>query len=182
MAVRPVSILLVLCLALAGCVGGSQKLGPVFMDSKASIGTLVNAYRRQVGLNTLSSNAKLNAAAAAHARDMAKRNRLSHTGGDGSSHVVRAKRAGYGPFVTENVAAGQRSTAEVMRGWIGSSGHRKNLKMDPATHYGFAHARAPGTKYKDFWVLLIGRPPPEGDYQVREARPGLSLSGLTDWF
>lgn len=171
-----------LLLALAACVGGGPKLSAVFMKPGASVDTLVNAYRRQAGLNTLSRNASLDAAAGAHARDLASRGALSHKGADGSDHSARAVRAGYGPFVVENAAAGQKSVAEVMRGFVRSGEHRRNLEMDPATHYGFAQAAAPGTKYKNFYVLVIGRPPPEGDYVVRKASPGLSLSTLTDIF
>ena len=139
------------------------------MQPSASLDELLNAYRTEQGLGTLSPDAKLKAAAQAHARDLAAHGRLSHTGSDGSTHVRRAERAGYGPFVAENVAAGQKSPAEVMQAWLGSRGHRRNIELDPATHYGFAHAVAPQTKYKNFWVLVVGRPAPEPEAPVEAA-------------
>jgi len=178
------SLVVLLALLLASCVGGgSPNLGPVFMDENASIGTLLNTYRAEHGLSSLRSNAKLEAAAAGHARDLASRNTLSHTGADGSDHIARATRAGYGPFVVENAAAGQTSVAEVMRGFVRSREHRRNLEFEPASDYGFARAAAPGTKYKSFYVLVIGRPPPEGEYAIRRRprTPGW-LAGISDLF
>jgi len=155
------ALLLVMSAGLGACVGGGGPGAPVTMDPSASLDTLLNAHRAQRGLGRLSSDARLNRAAAAHARDLAGHNRLGHTGSDGSSHIARAERAGYGPFVAENVAAGQKSPAEVMQAWLSSSGHRRNMELSPASHYGFAHATAPGTKYRHFWVLVVGRP--QGD-------------------
>jgi len=150
-------LILLLASGLASCVGGGGTLSPVVMEPSASLDELLNNYRTERGLGTLVPDARLKAAAGVQARDLAAHDRLSHRGSDGSDHVVRAERAGYGPYVAENVAAGQKSPAEVMRAWLGSSGHRATIELSPATNYGFAHAVAPGTRYKDFWVLVVGR-------------------------
>ena len=156
-------LVVVLATALSACVGGGSGGGggfaPVTLPPSASIDTLINQVRAERGLGALERDSRLDAAAAAHARDLAARNALTHRGSDGSDHVARASRAGYGPFVAENLAAGQKTPAEVMQAWLGSSGHRRNLLLDPARHYGFAHAVAPGTKYGHFWVLQVGREP-----------------------
>ncbi|NND50118.1 MAG: CAP domain-containing protein [Rhizobiales bacterium] len=156
-------------IGLGACVGGGGggPVSPVTMSPTASFGSLLNAHRSARGLSTLSRDQRLNQAASAHARDLARSNRLGHRGSDGSTHVVRAERTGYGPFVAENVAAGQKTPAAVMQAWLSSRGHRTNIELNPATHYGFAHAVAPQTKYKHFWVLVVGRP--QGDATARVA-------------
>lgn len=172
-------LIVLIAVALASCVGGGGgDLSPVTMDPSVSFDTLLNAYRADRGLSRLSKDSRLQAAAAAHARDLASRNALSHRGSDGSNHTVRAERTGYGPYVAENVAAGQDTPAEVMKAWMNSSGHRSNLSLNPASHYGFAHAVAPGTRYKDFWVLVVGR---QYDREPRQPAPVMASSS-GDWF
>jgi hypothetical protein len=152
------AVIVVLAGLVAGCVGGGGGgVTTVTLPPGASIDTLLNSYRAERGLGRLTKDARLQQAAAAHARDLAAHGRLGHRGSDGSDHVARAERAGYGPFVAENVAAGQKTPAAVMRAWLASSGHRANIVLSPASHYGFAHAVASGGGYKDYWVLVVGR-------------------------
>lgn len=161
--------------ALVACVGGGGGPGSlVTTEPTASLDELLNSYREGRGLNRLSPDPRLKEAATAHARDLAAHNRLGHRGSDGSDHIRRAERAGYGPYVGENVAAGQKSPAEVMQAWLGSRGHRANIELDPASHYGFAHAVARDTEYKHFWVLVVGRPPSDPSAPRRAAAGGLS--------
>ena len=174
-----IALALLFLTALASCVGGGGPVSTVVMQPSASLDDLLNAYRAERGLNALRSDSRLKVAAASHARDLAALGRLSHRGSDGSDHTRRAERAGYGRYVAENVAAGQKSPAEVMRAWLGSPRHRANLVTDPATHYGFAHAVAPDTKYKHYWVLMVGRPAPDKPAPVKPATAGRSGSGLS---
>jgi uncharacterized protein YkwD len=84
--------------------------------------------RVEAKLKKLTVNRKLMAAAQAHAEDMAARRRMSHTGGDGSSSSERLKGRGYRYFRTgENVAAGHFSVDRVMKGWMNSPGHKRNI-------------------------------------------------------
>ena len=79
---------------------------------------IINAYRKQHGLKPLKLNPELTEAAKAHSRDLAKWDRISHYGSDGSNPWDRVKRAGYNPRLTaENVGTGQIDFKEVMRGW-----------------------------------------------------------------
>lgn len=79
---------------------------------------LVNAARRKRGLRPLCLNAKLIAAAQAHANDQAAMRRMSHTGSDGSKVWHRVQRRGYSwYFVAENVAYGYPSVQDVFRAW-----------------------------------------------------------------
>lgn len=118
---------------------------------------LVNQYRRSKGLKPLTLNAALTAAAKDHARDLARWDRISHFGSDGSNPWDRVKRTGYNPRLTgENVGTGHASFEEVLKGWKDSPGHNKNLLMRDAQNMGIALVQDPKTEFKSFWTLVIG--------------------------
>lgn len=118
---------------------------------------LINQYRADKGLRPLKLNAQLTAAAKAHARDLAKWDRISHFGSDGSNPWDRVKRAGYkASLAAENVGTGQLTFQEVLRGWKESAGHNKNLLLADARHAGLALVQDPRTEFKSFWTLVIG--------------------------
>lgn len=118
---------------------------------------LINAYRKTNGLKPLSLNTELTNAAAAHAKDLAKWDRISHYGSDGSNPWDRVKRAGYNAKVAaENVGTGQSSFDEVLKGWKESPGHNRNLLMNDIDNMGIALVQEPKTEFKTFWVLALG--------------------------
>jgi uncharacterized protein YkwD len=120
---------------------------------------MINAYRKKHGLKPLKLNPELTEAAKAHSRDLAKWDRISHYGSDGSNPWDRVKRAGYHARLTaENVGTGQVSFKEVMRGWEESPGHNKNLLTPDAVHMGIALVQDPKTEFKSFWTLVIAAP------------------------
>ena len=85
-----------------------------------------NAQR--AGLPALVRDARLDRAAQLHAENMARQQRMSHVlDNRGVGARVCAEgvcRIGVG----ENIAAGQRSTGEVMQAWMASPGHRNNIR------------------------------------------------------
>ena len=94
-----------------------------------------------------------------HSRDLAKWDRISHYGSDGSNPWDRVKRAGYPAKVAaENVGTGQVDFAEVLRGWKDSPGHNKNLLLADANEMGLALVQDPKTEFKSFWTLVVGAP------------------------
>jgi uncharacterized protein YkwD len=120
---------------------------------------IINAYRKEKGLKPLKLSPELTEAAKAHARDLAKWDRISHYGSDGSNPWDRVKRTGYKARLTaENVGTGQIDFNEVMKGWKDSPGHNKNLLMSDAEHMGVALVQDPKTEFKSFWTLVIGSP------------------------
>lgn len=120
---------------------------------------LVNAYRRKKGLRPLKLQPALTEAARAHSRDLAKWDRISHFGSDGSNPWDRVKRSGYhARLAAENVGTGQATIEEVMKGWQASPGHNKNLLLPEAEHMGIALAHDPTTEFKTFWTLVIASP------------------------
>jgi uncharacterized protein YkwD len=117
----------------------------------------INAYRKDKGLKPLKLNAALTEAAKAHSRDLAKWDRISHYGSDGSNPWDRVKRAGYNAKVAaENVGTGQASLDEVIKGWQQSPGHNKNLLLADVEHMGIALVQDPRTEFKTFWTLVVG--------------------------
>ena len=118
---------------------------------------LINTYRKEKGLKPLKLNAALTEAAKAHSRDLAKWDRISHYGSDGSNPWDRVKRAGYNAKVAaENVGTGQASMDEVLKGWQLSPGHNKNLLLSDVEHMGIALVQDPRTEFKTFWTLVVG--------------------------
>ncbi|MFJ9965310.1 CAP domain-containing protein [Streptomyces avermitilis] len=116
---------------------------------------LTNAERTAAGLRPLAGDPLLTAAAQAHSADMVTRAFYSHTGPDGSEPWHRAAAAGSTRrTIGENIACGQRSAAEVVRGWMNSPGHRANILKPGFTHLGtgFAGGGTAGT----YWTQLFG--------------------------
>lgn len=121
--------------------------------------TLINEYRKKHGLKPLQLSPELTAAAKAHSRDLARFDRISHYGSDGSNPLDRVKRAGYNPrLAAENVGTGQATFEEVLQGWKASPSHNKNLLMADARHMGIALVQDPKTEFKTFWTLVLGAP------------------------
>lgn len=120
---------------------------------------MINQYRSEHGLKPLKLSAELTAAAKTHSRDLAKWDRISHYGSDGSNPWDRVKRSGFKARVAaENVGTGQVDFAEVMRGWKESPGHNKNLLLADADYMGIALVQEPKSEFKSFWTLVLGSP------------------------
>ena len=118
---------------------------------------VINAYRKEHGLKALKLNAELTEAAKNHSRDLAKWDRISHYGSDGSNPWDRVKRTGYkARLAAENVGTGQIDFNEVMKGWKESPGHNKNLLLPDAEQMGIALVQDPKTEFKSFWTLVLG--------------------------
>ena len=124
-----------------------------------------NAFRKAHKLGALRRNAKLDAAARAFAKFMARTNEFSHTA-DGRQPAERIKAAGYSYcLVAENLAfhadsrgfaSGQLAQAS-LTGWEKSPGHRKNMMQRHVTEIGVGVAKAANT-HQYYSVQLFGRP------------------------
>lgn len=96
-------------------------------DPEDELLDLINEARDEAGCDPVSTDARLTQAATAHSEDMSGRDYFSHIGPDGSTFVGRALREGYLTPAAENIAVGQRDAEQVMRNWMSSPGHRKNI-------------------------------------------------------
>jgi uncharacterized protein YkwD len=99
----------------------------------------------------------LTSAAAAHARDMASRGRMSHAGSDGSTPEQRISRTGY-PWrlAAENVAAGQTTVDEVIATWLASPGHCANIMNPALREMGIAFVFAASSPDGTYWTQTLG--------------------------
>ncbi|MGB5560503.1 MAG: CAP domain-containing protein [Paracoccaceae bacterium] len=114
---------------------------------------LLNAERAAKGLQPVRRSSQLTTAATRHARDMSAKRYFSHASANGDTLGDRVRAQGYGfCIVAENIAQGPASEADVIGGWMQSSGHRRNILNPGVTEFGLA--RAPG----NYWVLVLARP------------------------
>jgi uncharacterized protein YkwD len=125
---------------------------------RAGILAEVNAQRKRAGAPPLSANALLNKAAQRHAEDMLARGYFAHESPQGKTVRERAREAGYEwRTVGENIAEGQFTVDEVMKTWMNSPGHRRNI-LDPDFRelgVGLALGRS-GSGYRVLWAQAFG--------------------------
>ncbi len=137
-------------------------------DFQAEVMREINAARAQArtcgteskpAVSALAWNDVLFSAAAGHSQDMAQRNFFSHTTPEGISMVQRAQNASYAyRNLGENIAAGQRSTREVMQGWLNSPGHCLNIMNTSFTQVAVACVTTTRQLYPTYWTMMLGRP------------------------
>lgn len=125
---------------------------------RAEILAAVNAERKKTGAPPLRSNSLLDKAAQRHAQDMLARGYFAHQSPAGTTVRERAREAGYDwRAIGENIAEGQFSVDEVMRTWMNSPGHRRNI-LDPNFRelgVGLALGRS-GSGYRVLWAQAFG--------------------------
>lgn len=90
----------------------------------------VNEYRQSKGLGSLHMNSIASDQALQHSLNMARgRTPFSHNGFDERiANIKKQMRVSYLAAVAENVAEGQLSAREVVKGWLNSPGHKKNIE------------------------------------------------------
>ncbi len=115
----------------------------------------VNRFRRDRGRREVTSDPRLDMAAQRHANDMLRRAYYSHRSPEGHTAKQRVRFAGYGEFrvVGENIAKGLFTPEEVVRRWLDSYGHRRNMLLHDATHMGLGVAF--GENPNGFEVLWV---------------------------
>ncbi|MEO6270742.1 MAG: CAP domain-containing protein, partial [Lautropia sp.] len=93
------------------------------------------------GRPVLRFNPRLTAAAQRQAESMALSRQVVHRAADGTTVRERSLQAGYRwRVIGENLAAGQRSLAEVLAQWLASETHCDNLLDERFTEFGVARA------------------------------------------
>lgn len=101
---------------------------------------LTNVERQKSGLKPLQSDAKLMNSARQKSTDMASKGYFSHTSPTYGSPFDQMKSNGISyKSAAENIAMGQRSAEEVVKGWMESPGHRQNILTPGFTHIGIGY-------------------------------------------
>jgi uncharacterized protein YkwD len=115
----------------------------------------VNTLRAAKSLPPLAFDARLNAAAATHSRDMSVQNRPWHFGSDGSSPLVRVQRSGYtGRLVGELISETYETELETLSAWMAQADTRAVIMEPSARSIGFAWFQEAGGKI--WWTLVTG--------------------------
>ena len=107
----------------------------------------------------LAWNEMLFSAAARHSGDMARRDYFDHVSLDGRRIGARVTGEGYSwRAIGENIAGGDRTMNGVMRGWIASPGHCRNIMSPEFTEIGLACVERAGSTWGTYWTMVLGRP------------------------
>ena len=106
---------------------------------------LINAYRLDQGLNTLSNHDLIKSQAFSHSDYMVEMDNVSHANFYTRKSFL-VKNAGAN-IVTENVAYGFTSAQSVVNAWINSDGHRANMEGDYTNFDVSAEQNAEGKWY-----------------------------------
>ena len=102
--------------------------------------TLTNQERAKGGLKPLATDAAVMNTARAKSADMSKNNYFSHTSPTLGSPFDQMKAKGIQyKAAAENIAMGQKTAAEVVKGWMESPGHRANIMNGSFTHIGIGY-------------------------------------------
>ncbi|HEX2064228.1 MAG TPA: CAP domain-containing protein, partial [Acidimicrobiales bacterium] len=117
---------------------------------------LINQYRATNGRNRLAFQTDVTRAAAWMSRDMATRNRFSHTDSRGRSMSTRLTQCGVSyTSAAENIAAGQTTAQAVFDAWKASSGHNTNMLRTGVTAAGIGRAYNANSTYKTYWTFNV---------------------------
>lgn len=113
---------------------------------------MVNEQRAANGLPALVSDPTLDAAAQAWANYIGVNHLFQHSTSDWRNSMISG--AGW-IYSGENIAAGYRSAAAVMDGWMNSPGHRANILRSNYSGVGVGHISVPGSPYGSYWVQIF---------------------------
>ncbi len=127
------------------------------LSVESQVVQLVNAERAKRGLQPLAANIELSNVARIKSEDMRDQNYFSHTSPTYGSpfDMMKAFHISY-QTAAENIAAGQRTAADVMQGWMNSPGHRDNILNPAFTQIGVGCVE--GGSYGIYWTQMFIRP------------------------
>jgi uncharacterized protein YkwD len=118
----------------------------------------VNALRSTASVPPVALDARLNAAAATHSRDMAVQNRPWLFGSDGSSPLDRARRVGFpGRLLGENISESFETELQTLAAWMGQTDTRAVILDPNARFMGFAWYQEEAGKL--WWTMNMGTDP-----------------------
>jgi uncharacterized protein YkwD len=138
--------------AITGNAASSSEL-----NLAAQVLVLVNQERaNNGGLPPLVNNAAMAQVAYDHSWDMQNRSFFSHTNPGGADPFDRMAGAGISySNAGENIAMGYATPADVMTGWMNSSGHRANILNVNYTEIGIGVREGSGGPW---WTQLFRKP------------------------
>ena len=145
-------IVLIFCAVTVASAADKWKIeNSVSSNFAQEILELVNIERAKENLKPLKLSNSLNHYAQIRAKEITKK--FSHTRPSGYSCFTVIPK----PYriVGENIAAGQRSSKEVVQAWMDSPGHRENIMNPKFRELGMGYLYLPESKYKHYWAQLF---------------------------
>ena len=138
----------------SGCVGANVRISAApRAELKAAVVCQVNVQRGQHGLPALSESARLDRSAQGWTNVMVHVHSFTH----GADFAARISAVGFRwSNAGENIAAGFRTPASVVRAWMASPGHCRNIlspvfrDVGTGVSMGGAGGSRPGTWTQDF--------------------------------
>lgn len=128
----------------------------ILQAAEKQVWEMTNAYRNYMGMSLLQWEDNAAAAAKKHSQDMAENNYFSHYSQDKTAPGKRLQNQGISwNGYAENICAGSQDAISMVIGWIGSSGHRKNI-LSNMKYIGVGAAYSTSSDYgtyatQDFW-------------------------------
>ncbi|MCP8615303.1 SafA/ExsA family spore coat assembly protein [Salirhabdus salicampi] len=118
------------------------------------VAEITNQYRAENGLKPLQFDWQLARVARYKSADMRDKGYFSHNSPTYGSpfEMMKSFNISY-QKAAENIAAGQRTPEEVVRSWMNSPGHRKNILDPEMTHIGVGYAK--GGSYGHYWTQMF---------------------------
>ncbi len=145
--------LLLLLLGAARFAGGEPFR---LTDEEQLLIDLTNQERAKEELRPLKAHPLLMQAAREHAANMARQQKMDHVL-DGKEPRDRVRQVGYRfRYLGENVASGYRTLEGVVRGWMGSEGHRANILRSEFTEIGVGVVR--DSQGKPYYTQVLATP------------------------
>ncbi|MFD1533995.1 CAP domain-containing protein [Pseudonocardia aurantiaca] len=111
---------------------------------------LTNKERRDAGCADVAPDSRLTQSAQHHATDMAQNDYFAHESEDGTRFDTRIRQEGHPRPGGENIAKGQTSAEQVVREWMASPPHRRNIENCAFTTIGVGYD-------DNYWVQDFGR-------------------------
>lgn len=94
----------------------------------AQVVDLINQERADAGCGPLTVDPRISRAAQKHSEDMASRGYFEHDTPEGRDFESRMTAEGYPEPGGENIAKGQDDAPQVVREWMDSASHRRNIE------------------------------------------------------
>jgi hypothetical protein len=147
------------CLALAVPLSAAGAPG-AFRDREDQLALLLGRARVEAGVLPLARSPALDAAAIAHAQDMAALGYMEHEAPDGSTPGSRAMQQGYDTgagatwMVLEAISAISDQPEGALGWWLSDGLHRRLVLRSGWRELGVGYAT--GGPYGRFWEVLLG--------------------------
>ena len=159
---KPVIALAAICLPAQLALSASASTPPSAAemdDMTLQVIALTNTERFKFGLPSLKPQRFLTASAKWMAHDMAEKNYFDHNDSRKRSIDPRLPDFGYKDYQTigENIAAGQKTAASVVNGWMHSPHHRENILNPDFKEIGVGVFFTQSGKYHWYWVQDFGK-------------------------